>query len=201
MLFADWYIYFRKWHLETYRKHREREKKRNLSTPLSLFPLDCMKYRNLEEKNDALSTWCSVHFLRHLICTFLAVSYFHSCYKESCLLQEYQKVKYFCLLCNHKKVTLGRTLEWTSCGQHVCGQQVIVNIEFVPYLLDQPFCYFISISPFLTCLVFFGFWLLCLCVLFSPQFPWLAHFSLYFPLRYFSLHFYMYCLVSLATVL
>lgn len=119
-----------------------------------------MQYRNLEEKNDALSTCCSVLLLRHLICTFLAVSYFQCCYEGSWLPKEYQKVKYFCLLCNHKEVTLGRTLEWTFCGSTCVVTVVIVNTELMSYLLVQPFCYLISVSPFLTRLVFFEFWLL-----------------------------------------
>lgn len=55
--------------------------------------------------------------LRHLICTFLAVWYFQSCYEESCLPKgEYQKVKYFCLLCNTKEVTLDRNWNELSVG-------------------------------------------------------------------------------------
>lgn len=121
MLFADWYIYFRHWHLETFRKLRLRDRKKvKILEPFPL-SLDFMQYKNLEEKNEALNTWCSVLFLRHLIRTFFSVSYFQSCSEESCLPKEYQKVKYYCLLCNHKEVTLGRTLEWAFCGQHVCG--------------------------------------------------------------------------------
>lgn len=129
-----------------------------------------MQYRNLQKKKDALSTWCSILFLKHLICAFLAVSYFQSCYGESCLPKEYQKAKYFCPLCNHKEVTLGRTLEWTFCGQHVCGHRKPLWIQNLCLICWASPSVISFVYLLLTHLVFLGVWLLCLWALFSLNF-------------------------------
>lgn len=97
--------------------------------------------------------------LRHLLCTFLAVWYFQSCYEESCLPKgEYQKVKYFCLLRNPKEVTLDRNWNELSVGSTcVWYYQATLNAEVIPYLLGSAVLSF-QMSSFLTCAVLLIVW-------------------------------------------
>lgn len=119
--------------------------------------------------------------LRHLLCTFLAVWYFQSCYEENWLPKgEYQKVKYFCLLCNDREVTLGRTLKWTFCGQQMCVV-IASHCEHKSYALSAGpalllFHFYISFSH--LCNTFS-----CLAIMSLdssiPPFLWSTVFSLY----------------------
>lgn len=140
---------------------------------------------------------------RHLLCTFLAVWYFQSCYEESCLPKgEYQKVKYFCLLCNHKEVTSGRTLEWTFCGLHMCVV-IASHCECRTYALSAGpapllFHFFISffhLSSTFSCLAIMSL------DISLPPFLWSTLLSLYLPLTDFFFNFYRHCSVSLAAML
>lgn len=143
-----------------------------------------MQYRSLEENNAALSTWCSVLFLRHLKCILLC-HIFKAAMKKAACQENTRKwnISASCAITRKwpwagpwNELSVGSTC--VVIASH-CGHRTYALSAGLALLLFHFYISFSHSSSTFCCLT-----IMSLDTIF-PQFLWFTHFSLYLPFSFF----------------